>query len=144
MRVVSVELAERSYCIRIGRGLLRRLGQECRGLSLGKRCAIITDDNVAALYARAAEQRLRVAGFEPIRITVPAGEPAKSLAVVQRCYDQLAAQRLERKSFVVALGGGLWAWLYARSGSLFSPWLSHTLVDLGIMAIGYDLGSRFL
>jgi membrane protease YdiL (CAAX protease family) len=42
-------------------------------------------------------------------------------------------------SIAVALGGGLWAWLYARHGSLYPPWLSHTMVDLAIMAIGYDL-----
>jgi len=40
-------------------------------------------------------------------ITVPAGETAKSLKSVQACYDQLAAHRLERRSFIVALGGGV-------------------------------------
>jgi 3-dehydroquinate synthase len=38
---------------------------------------------------------------------VPAGETAKSLAVVEQCYDALAKHRLERKSFIVALGGGV-------------------------------------
>ena len=50
---------------------------------------------------------LRDAGFDPLLLTVPAGEKAKSLKTVQWCYDQLAAHRLERKSFVVALGGGV-------------------------------------
>ena len=45
-------------------------------------------------------------------------------------------------TLAVALGGGLWAWLYARSRSLLSPWLSHALVDIGIMAIGYHLAGR--
>jgi 3-dehydroquinate synthase len=47
------------------------------------------------------------AGFEPDLITMPAGETAKSLKSVQDCHDQLAAQRLERKSFIIALGGGV-------------------------------------
>lgn len=42
-------------------------------------------------------------------------------------------------SLCVALGGGLWAWLYERYGSLYGPWFSHLLVDCGIMFIGYDL-----
>jgi len=42
-------------------------------------------------------------------------------------------------SAAVALGGGLWAWLYARHGSLYPPWLSHVLADLAILTIGYDL-----
>lgn len=39
----------------------------------------------------------------------------------------------------VGIGGAVWAWLYARSGSLVGPWLSHLLVDAGLMLIGYDL-----
>ena len=46
-------------------------------------------------------------GFNPSLVTVPAGETAKSLRSVQACYDRLAAHRLERKSFIVALGGGV-------------------------------------
>jgi membrane protease YdiL (CAAX protease family) len=39
----------------------------------------------------------------------------------------------------VAIGGAIWAWLYARTGSLYAPWLSHAVVDAAIFAIGYDL-----
>jgi membrane protease YdiL (CAAX protease family) len=42
-------------------------------------------------------------------------------------------------SICIAGGGAFWAWLYNRSGSIYSPWLSHLLVDVAIMAIGYDL-----
>jgi membrane protease YdiL (CAAX protease family) len=42
-------------------------------------------------------------------------------------------------SLAVAVGGAAWAWLYAESGSLLGPWLSHLLVDAAIFAIGYDL-----
>jgi 3-dehydroquinate synthase len=74
---------------------------------LGRRCAIITDRNVARNYAKAAEKSLHAAGFEPVTIIVPPGETAKSLKTVQACYDKLAAHRLERRSFIVALGGGV-------------------------------------
>lgn len=107
MRKVNVPLGDRSYAIQIAGGLLSRLGGECAALKLGSRCAIISDVNVAKRYARAAEKSLRAAGFHPIVIKVPAGERAKSLRVAGLCYDQLAAHRLERKSFLVALGGGV-------------------------------------
>ena len=42
-------------------------------------------------------------------------------------------------SLAVALGGAVWAWLYATSRSLLGPWLSHMLVDVAIFVIGYDL-----
>src|SRR5438874_9277084 len=107
MYIIKVPLGVRSYTISIGSSLLSRLGQECKRLYLGQRCALITDRNVAPHYGEAAAQSLQASGFEPILITVPAGETAKSLKVAASCYDQLAAHRLERKSFVVALGGGV-------------------------------------
>jgi len=107
VRTVRVELGNRSYPIRIGKGLLSHLGRECGDLKLGRRCAVISDRNVAPRYGKAALSSLRDAGFEPVLLTVPGGETAKSLKIVQSCYDRMAAHRLERRSFVVALGGGV-------------------------------------
>jgi membrane protease YdiL (CAAX protease family) len=42
-------------------------------------------------------------------------------------------------SLGVAVGGGVWAWMYHRSGSLAGPWVSHVLVDAAILLIGYDM-----
>jgi membrane protease YdiL (CAAX protease family) len=42
-------------------------------------------------------------------------------------------------SLGVAIGGALWAWLYNRTGSIWSPWLSHLIIDAAIFAIGWDL-----
>lgn len=39
----------------------------------------------------------------------------------------------------VTIGGAIWAWLYERSGLLYGSWLSHLLVDAGLMAIGYEM-----
>jgi 3-dehydroquinate synthase len=107
VRIVHVPLGPRSYDIQIGSGRLAHLGKECASLKLGNRCAIISDSRVAPRFARIAKTALSRAGFESTLVTVPAGESSKSLKSVERCYDQLAAHRLERKSFVVALGGGV-------------------------------------
>ena len=107
VHVVSVQLGRRSYAIQIGAGLIEGLGRECARLKLGARCAIITDTNVGRRYAKATFNALAAKGFSPSLIVVPAGEKAKSLKTVQTCYDLLAAHRLERKSFIVALGGGV-------------------------------------
>jgi membrane protease YdiL (CAAX protease family) len=45
-------------------------------------------------------------------------------------------------SLAIALGGGVWAWIYQRSGSLAGPWLSHLLVDAAMFVIGWDLLHR--
>ena len=107
VRIVNVPLGERSYEIRIGPGLLPQLGKACARLKLGGRFVIISDSNVAPIYGEKVQSTLQQAGFSGQIITVPAGETSKSLKTVQRCYDQLAAMKLERKSFVVALGGGV-------------------------------------
>jgi 3-dehydroquinate synthase len=107
VRIVNVPLGSRSYRIKVGCGLLATLGRECARLKLGNRCAVISDHNVAPRFGKAVQQNLSKAGFQSVLITVPAGETAKSLKSVQSCYDQLAAYRLERKSFIVALGGGV-------------------------------------
>jgi uncharacterized protein len=43
----------------------------------------------------------------------------------------------------VGVGGGVWAWLYERCGSLYAPWLSHCLIDAAIMGIGYVMLMRY-
>ena len=107
MRTVKVPLGDRSYSIKIGNELLPNLGKECRRLKLGTRCALITDRKVGPIYSKTAMSSLRKSGFEPIEIRVPAGETAKSLKTIQSSYDKLAKHRIERSSFIVALGGGV-------------------------------------
>ena len=107
MLKATVPLGDRSYDILIGRELLGDLGRHCARLGLGRRCAIIADRAVAPLHGKAAERSLRHAGFETRLIAIPSGETAKSLRVAGACYDALAGHRLERQSFIVALGGGV-------------------------------------
>ena len=42
-------------------------------------------------------------------------------------------------SLAIAVGGAFWAWLYARTGSILGPWLSHLLIDAAIFLIGYSM-----
>jgi len=107
VRTVKVPLANRSYPIHIGAGLLADLGKHCARLKLGQRCVVISDATVARRYRKPALASLKAAGFAPVFISQPAGEKSKTLKNVQACYEQLAKHRIERGSFVVALGGGV-------------------------------------
>jgi len=107
VRTVKVPLANRSYAIKIGPRLLRKLGAACARLKLGDRCAIITDTNVGRRYARPAFDSLANAGFSPSLVILTPGEATKHPKSAAICYDRLADHRLERKSFIVALGGGV-------------------------------------
>lgn len=107
MQKVRVNLGVRSYDILIGKGLLSELGERCKGLKFGDSCIVVSDEIVAEHYAKDAIQSLKRAGFETDLHTFPAGEASKNLDQIRDGYDHLASLRLERNSFVVALGGGV-------------------------------------
>lgn len=104
---VSVDLGARSYQVLVGNGLLGALGQHVQPLGLGNKCAILTDTNTGALYAKAAQKSLQDAGFATEIITVPAGEDSKCMHVASDVCELMIAHRMDRSSFVVALGGGV-------------------------------------
>ncbi len=134
MRIVNVPLGRRSYQIKIGAGLLASLGTECARLKLGGRCAVISDRNVARRFAKPALASLARAGFAPALVITGAGETAKSLKSVQHCYAQLACHRLERKSFVVALGGGVVGDLAGFVAATFLRGLPFVQVPTSLLA----------
>lgn len=134
MRIVRVSLGNRSYSIKVGGGLLSRLGAECAALKLGRRCAVITDSNVEKKFAKAALESLSESGFEPVLVTVPAGENSKRMAMVERCLDQLAKHRLERKSFIVALGGGVAGDLAGFVAAVYLRGISFVQVPTSLLA----------
>ena len=76
------------------------------GLRKG-RCLIITDDQVAPLYLEPLQDALRQAGWTPRSMVVPAGESSKSPDALQSIYDEALAWGLDRKTPVLALGGGV-------------------------------------
>jgi len=104
---VRVELGERSYDILIGSGLLARAAEFFKPLKLGNRGVIITDSNVGPLYGAVLQQALRTGGIETEIVDVPAGESSKSLRQADRLLEHLLSLGLDRRSFVVALGGGV-------------------------------------
>ncbi len=105
--MVRVELAERSYGIAIGRGLLGRLGTHVLALRPDAAAAIVTDETVARCHLAAAEAALASVGVRSARIVVPPGEGSKSWPMVERVCDALLAERIERRDLVIALGGGV-------------------------------------
>ena len=107
VREVPVELAARRYKIFIGEGLLAQAGERIRELAPRARCAIVTDETVAALHLPALQQSLTKAGVVHSAIVCPPGESTKSYAEFARVSDGLIGARIERGDLVIALGGGV-------------------------------------
>jgi len=104
---VKVDLGDRSYPIHIGSGNLDSLGESCKAAGLKGKCLIVTDEHVAPLYADRIFQSLEKAGFKPALEVLPAGETTKCQTQMLNLYSKAAAHGLDRKCFMVALGGGV-------------------------------------
>lgn len=105
--IVGVEVEPRAYPVIIGPGELALLGPRLREHVKGRRVVVVTDENVGPLHGEPAMASLRDAGFDPLLVTVAAGEKSKSLATVEVLFDKLAEAGLDRGSPLVALGGGV-------------------------------------
>ncbi|MCC7414139.1 MAG: 3-dehydroquinate synthase [Gammaproteobacteria bacterium] len=104
MQTLTVQLADRSYPIHIGSGLLRA-GDVLRA-AIGRRDVLLVSNvTVAPLYAGLAKAALR--GNRIVEVTLPDGEQHKTLATAGRVFDVLVANRLGRDVVVLALGGGV-------------------------------------
>ncbi|MBZ0216862.1 MAG: 3-dehydroquinate synthase [Fimbriimonadaceae bacterium] len=107
---VEVGLGDRSYDIVIAGGLLSSTGMQLKSRFDVSNVAVITDENVGPLYAGPLEASLEQAfgGQKKIfRVTVPAGEPSKSFAGLERVCGELLDSGIERGDLIIALGGGV-------------------------------------
>jgi len=108
---------DRSYAITIGRGLLvdSHLWSEIIG---SRGVVLVTDDQVGPLYAERLQSALPTLD-RFTHITLPAGEQQKSMASVQQILDAALADRHERQSLFLALGGGVVGDMTGFAASLF-------------------------
>jgi len=106
-RRVSVNLTSGDYNILIGSHLLARAGAYIAPILPQKRCVIVSDETVAALHLGTLEQSLTETGIQHSAIIVPPGEASKSLTVWEGIVEKLLADKVDRYTTVVALGGGV-------------------------------------
>jgi shikimate kinase / 3-dehydroquinate synthase len=106
MQTLKVGLAERSYPIHIGSGLLNRADLILPFLQ-HKRVAIVSNTTVAPLYLGALSKMLESNGVRVVSIILPDGEQYKNSETLNLIYDALLTHRCERNTPLIALGGGV-------------------------------------
>lgn len=104
VQTLQVELAERSYPIYIGAGVLTRADLLLPCIR-GKQVLIVTNTTVAPLYLESVRQAL--SGLQVDELILPDGEQYKTLQTVSLIYDKLLGARHTRKTTLIALGGGV-------------------------------------
>ncbi len=107
MQTVTVALGERSYTIHIGQGVLDEVGNVLAQLSVTQKALVVTQPAIAAAYGDRVLQSLRARRFTAEALEVLDAEEAKSLGWLERIYDRAIELRLDRRSLIIALGGGV-------------------------------------
>jgi 3-dehydroquinate synthase len=105
MRRLTVDLAGRPYDIHIGPGLLARLGEFVRALR-PSRLLVVTDARVGPLYAAQVQAALQPVAPSTV-FELAGGETGKDMRAVEGVLDALLAAGADRKSVLIALGGGV-------------------------------------
>ena len=132
---MEIRDARHCYWALVGSGLIRQLGKQARKHLSGQTCAIISDTNVAPLFAGRAKRSLTSAGFKPTLITIPAGERSKTLKQTGAICDQMIAAGLDRQSFVIGLGGGVIGDISGFVAAIYHRGIPHVQIPTTLLAM---------
>lgn len=107
IKKVCVDLGDKSYPIYIGENILPGVGETLQQLGTGRQVMLVTNPIVRGLYGQTVIDSLRESGFDVVVGEIPDGEKFKSLDSAKFLYDLAFDSALDRKSVVLALGGGV-------------------------------------
>jgi 3-dehydroquinate synthase len=119
----------------IGPSLLEQLGKQARKYVPREICAIISDSNVAPLFADRVEKSLTAAGFRLTLITIPSGEKSKTLQQAGAICDKMIAAGLDRQSFVIGLGGGMVGDISGFVAAIYHRGIPHVQIPTTLLAM---------
>lgn len=106
-RRLRVQVGRAPYDVMVGGGLLARAGALLAPVLPQKRAIVISDETVAEIHLPRLMGGLAEAGFEAASLLVPPGEASKSLPSFIELVERVLAMRPERRTAIVALGGGV-------------------------------------
>jgi 3-dehydroquinate synthase len=132
-RTLTVALAERSYPIHIGEGVLDRAGELVAPLA-ARHAVIVTNATVAARWLAPLRSALAAQGLAVDVVMVPDGEPHKNWATLDDMLTRLIECHAERRSLVVALGGGVIGDLAGFAAAIYQRGLRYVQVPTTLLA----------
>lgn len=106
MKIIDVKTG-RPYKIYIEHGIIKDAGKYVRDVSDAVRAVIVSDSNVAPLYAETVKKSLQENGFETSVFVFEAGEERKRLSTIEKMYTHFYEHDITRTDIIVALGGGV-------------------------------------
>jgi 3-dehydroquinate synthase len=131
---VHVKLHERSYTIEIGTDVLGELGRLATEWCRPSHAVIITDENVEKPHALSAAASLSQAGAQVDLLVIEPGEQTKNVASAAGLWDKLLELGADRKTVVVAVGGGVVGDLAGFVAATFARGLAYVQVPTTLLA----------
>ena len=125
----------RRYSVVVDEGVLDNFGKYARKHLPCRRCAVISDSNAARLFAGRVKKSLTSSGFRPLLITIPAGEKSKTLEQAGAICDRMIAAGLDRKSFVIGLGGGMIGDISGFVAAIYHRGIPHVQIPTTLLAM---------
>ena len=127
--------ASGNYDVLIGSGLLAAAGEYAAKVIRGRCAALVSDDQVFALYGAAAEESLKNAGFRVVCFCFPHGEASKNAESYFRILHFLAENELTRDDCVVALGGGVTGDLAGFAAATYLRGIEYIQIPTTLLAM---------
>lgn len=107
MKTIHINTSSKKYDIFVGNGILKDSGSIIKSLNFSGKILIVTDDIVSELYLETVKKSLEDSDFSVCEVVLPHGEEHKNMDSIMRIYEALQKNGLNRKSLIVALGGGV-------------------------------------
>jgi 3-dehydroquinate synthase len=133
-KTVRVPLGERSYDIVVTHDSLPKIGAFARQRMMGKAALIVTDEN-AKIHAGQIQQSLDENGFRTSLTVRPSGEGQKSLEAAAQLYDALLDLPADRRTLVIAVGGGVIGDLAGFVAATFARGIPLLMVPTTLLAM---------
>ncbi len=134
MRSIRIEAGNNPYEVLVGPGLLDQAGSLLARKVKPSSCAIVSDSNVAPLYAERVMNSLTNSGFAPVLITIQSGEEAKTIPTAEMVCAQMSNAGLDRSSIVIALGGGVVGDLAGFAAAVFHRGIRYAHMPTTLLA----------
>ena len=122
------------YDVLVGDGLLDEAGARMKELLPPCRAVLVTDSNVAPLYAAGVEASMTEVGFTVTRYVFPAGEASKTMETLTGILTALASAGLTRSDLVVALGGGVTGDMAGLAAALYLRGVRYVQLPTTLLA----------
>ncbi len=133
MKKISVH-TQNPYDVLVERGILTKCGELIAPLMNGKKCAIITDDNVDALYADTVTASLEANGISVVKFVFPHGESSKNAQTLLQIYEFLCMNEITRSDCLIALGGGVVGDITGFAAATFLRGMQYVQIPTTLLA----------